>query len=219
MTRKLVNELIIPPEVGRGLIVKQGQTLRIIAIEGPQVADVAFINAHDHSDSYAASVSYMANAIQGTGNYFRFKYLYSRLPRANLLVEITDDKIARHWLINGGHCSTRSGYTRRLLPSSRSCHGNVAEVIAQYGMPIDQVPNTFPLWMYIEDHLDGEYSIHPSPAQKGHYIDFLAHMDVLVAISACPADAKDPTPGTLLNPLLNGGVNKPLKAEVWEDSG
>ena len=86
-------------------------------------------------------------------------------------------------------------------------------------MPIDQVPNTFPLWMYIEDHLDGEYSIHPSPAQKGDYIDFLAHMDVLVAISACPADAKDPTPGTLLNPLLNGGVNKPLKAEVWEDSG
>ena len=214
MARSILSELIVPAEQGRGLTVLKGQTLRIIAIEGPQVADVAFLNVHDYKDSYSASVSYMANAIQGTGNYFRFRYLYSRLPRANLLVEITDDKVGRHWLINGGHCSNKSSYFRRIPPSSRSCHGNVAEVLAEHGMTIDEVPNTFPLWMYVEDLPNADYDIRPSMSKEGDYVDFLAHMDVLVAISACPGDR----PGTSSS-RLNDGKNRPLKAEVWEGSG
>ena len=211
VARNLISELIVPPEHGKGLIIKKGQTLRIIAIEGAQVADLAFINQHDHRDSYSASLSYMANALQGTGNYYRFRYLHSRLPRANLLVEITDDRVGRHWLINGGHCSNRSSYFRRIPPSSRTCHSNVAEVIAEYGMTVDEVPNTFPLWMCVEDLPNGDYDIRPSLVKEGDYVDFLAHMDVLVAVSSCPGDR----PWTSSS-RLNAGRNKPLKAAVWE---
>ena len=214
MPRKLVSELIVPAEVGRGLIVNKGQTLRIIAIEGPIVCDVTFLNAHNHKETYDSAFSYGLNRWQRTGNYHQFRYMYSKLPWGNVMVEITDDKVARHWLINGGHCSSKSTYFRRQRPSARSCHGNVAEVLSEYGMTIDEVPNTFPLWMYIEDLPSGDYVIHPSPSKKGDYIDFLARMDVLVAISSCPGN--DPEAFPVID--LNAGANRPVKAEVWEDS-
>jgi len=212
--KKLVYEEIIPKEVGRGVIVRKGQVLRIIAIDGPQVSDLTFINLYDHSDSYDAVVSYNANAIMEVGNYHKPKYMYSRMPNANLMAEVTDDKIGRHWWINGGHCSNGSVYTRRQRPSARSCHGNVAEVIADYGMTIHQVPNTFPLWMCVTDEPDGEYLIYPSLSKKGDHIDFLAHMDLLVPISSCPGEDPDAYP----NWPLNDGVNRALKAEIYEDT-
>ena len=178
MSGKLVHESIAPAEIGHGVIVMKGQTLRIIAFEGPQVADLAFINIYDHSDSYDAVVSYNANAIMGVGNYYKPKYLYSRMPNANLMMEITDDKIGRHWWINGGHCSNQSVEFRRLPPSTTSCHGNVASVITEYGMTIHQVPNTFPLWMYVLDQPNGSYLIQPALVQKNDYIDLLAHMSM-----------------------------------------
>ena len=216
MAPKLIKETIVPAEQGGGIEVRAGQTLRVIAVDGPQVADIAFIRLDDHTETYDAVVSYNANAIMGVGTYYKPKYLYSRMPRANLMLEVTDDKVGQHWWINGGHCSTMSAVPRRLVASSRSCHFNVAEVIKDYGMTSHQVPNTFPLWMWVQDRGDGDYDILPSPAKKGDYIDFLAHMDILAAISACPADAKDTTVGTRINPPLNGGMNRPLKAQVWE---
>ena len=114
-----LDSMLIPAEVGRGIFVKKGQVLKIVAIEGPQVADITFINKYDHKDSYDACLSYMINSLNGTGDYYKMRYLYSRLPQANILMEITDDHVARHWVINGGHCSHTVSYTHLTLPTNR----------------------------------------------------------------------------------------------------
>ena len=213
MARKLVSEFIIPAEWGRGCKIKKGQTIRLIAIEGPIVADVAFLNAHDYRETYDAPNSYNLNMRMGTGNGYYMRYLLSRLPKANVMAEITDDKVAKHWVICGGHCSPFSNRSRQLPPSYRSCWGNIAEVLDEYGIIPDDVPDTFPLWMNVEPSGDS-HVVRPATSKKGDYIDFLAHMDLLVAISSCPGNYPDAIP--YIN--LNDGANRPIKAEIWEES-
>ena len=41
---KQILEHVIPPKLGYGLVVKQGQHLRIIDLEGKQVVDMALFN-------------------------------------------------------------------------------------------------------------------------------------------------------------------------------
>ena len=96
MKPKLIEEISIPAEQGKAFKVYWGQTLRVITAEGPQVADIAFFNAHDYSDTYDAPYSYMSNVRMGTGTSFGIRFLYSRLPTANLIAQVMDDKVGKH---------------------------------------------------------------------------------------------------------------------------
>ena len=216
MAWKLVNEIIVPAEYGRAWTVNAGQTMRIIAIDGGQCGDLAVFNAYNYRDTYAADFSWGWNHSMGTGNLFRLKYMYSRPPFCNLLMEITEDKVGENAVPMGHHCSRRSYELRgdpRLMERGnvRSCTDNIAEAIAPYGMKTEDVPQTFNFWMTVEyNTADGTHIIGPNKAQKGDRIDFLAHMDCLIALSSCPADRPDVP--------INSGSNKPLKAEIWEES-
>ena len=207
MARKLVQEILVPAEYGRAFRVDKGQTMRIIAIEGPQVGDLAAFNAHNYREFYDPTFSYVVNRRQGTGNANKIQYLYSRPPRMNTMLEITDDKVEQHWCLSGSRCNPRIYELRDIKGPVRSCQGNLAEAIRDFGMPPEDVPDVFNLFMNVEHSPDGLYETVPSLAKKGDYTDFLAHMDCLIALSACPA-----TP--ISN--LNDGVNKPLQVEIWE---
>jgi uncharacterized protein YcgI (DUF1989 family) len=205
MSKKLLTEIVVPAEHGAAYVVKKGQTQRIIAIEGPQVGDMAVFNEHYHKEVYDDDMSYVYNSALGTGNAHHIKYLYSRPPRSNIMFEVTDDKVGVHYVLCGGKCDWRRYELMGLTEYHRSCFDNIAEAIAPYGLKPEDVPDIFNLWMNTTK--DG-YGILPTLAKKGDYIDMLAHMDCLVALSACPAgDVTD----------INGpGGNKPLKVEIWE---
>jgi uncharacterized protein YcgI (DUF1989 family) len=71
-------------------------------------------------------------------------------------------------------------------------------------MTAEDVPHTLNFWMKIVYAPDGTFAVLDSPAQKGDYLDFLAHMDCLIELSACPTSE------------INAGSNKPLKMEIYE---
>ena len=211
MSRKLVDEIMVPAEHARAFHVNSGQIMRIIAVEGRQVGNVAVFDAHNYRDVYDPYISYELNCIQGTGNSSRIRYLYSRPPGLNLMFEVTDEPVARHWIMAGARCNQRTyeihtGITEKL----RNCQDSLAEAIADYGMTSEDVPELFNLWMNVDYTPDGNLDVLPCMAHKGDYIDFLAHMDCLVALSSCA--------GGQVIPQLNAGPDKPLKAEIWEGS-
>ena len=80
MAKCLINELTVPAEQGRAWTVDKGQTMRLIAIEGSQVGDMAIFNAHDLREKYDPLNSYGANCRMGTGGANAIKYLYSHPP-------------------------------------------------------------------------------------------------------------------------------------------
>ena len=54
---------------------KKDQVLRAIAHEGPQVADIRFINTHDHREQVATAWSVALNSLEGIGGEKRLKKL------------------------------------------------------------------------------------------------------------------------------------------------
>jgi uncharacterized protein YcgI (DUF1989 family) len=48
--------------------------------------------------------------------------------------------------------------------------------------------DVFNLFMNVDLHTDGSYTIQPSRVTKDDYIELRAEMDILAAVSACPSD-------------------------------
>ena len=46
-TFRLVDKVAIPKEPGTGFVVRRGHTVRLICVEGPQIADVDVFNSND----------------------------------------------------------------------------------------------------------------------------------------------------------------------------
>ena len=114
LAKKLIDQIFIPAEHGKAFKVYMGQTLRVIAIEGPQVGDMALFNARNYKETYDSPYSYMSNVRMGTGNGFRLKYLYSKLPKGSLMAEVTHDQVGKHWIANSGHCNAITNKIRGL---------------------------------------------------------------------------------------------------------
>ena len=135
MPGKLIKEITVPAEYGRAWRLDKGQTMRIIAIDGPQVGDLAVFNAHNYREIYDPTYSYVVNSRQGTGSATKIQYLYSRPSRMNLMLEITEDKVERHQCLSGSRCNPRIYELRGVTRPVRSCQGNLAEAIAEFGIP------------------------------------------------------------------------------------
>jgi uncharacterized protein YcgI (DUF1989 family) len=60
--------------------------------------------------------------------------------------------------------------------------------------------------MNVDLHPDGRFTIRPTTVTRHDYIELRAEMDVLAAVSACPADTS-PT---------NGGKSAPLGIRIFE---
>jgi uncharacterized protein YcgI (DUF1989 family) len=200
MRGKLVEEFVIPARYGRAFVVKQGQVLRIHQITGGQVGDCVFYNANDTKEWFHVGQSWAINGILGTGTAKSFKHFYSKPPRENIMLTTVEDTLKNHWGNNGGRCSRKLYELRDNLTDHRSCQENLTEALAPFGLSGDDVMDVFNVFMAVDLHPDGSFTIKPSRVTKEDYIDLRAEMDVLAAISACPADTS-PTNNGRSNPL------------------
>ena len=188
MSASIVSEFVIPATEGRAFEVAKGQVFRIHQIEGGQVGDCAFFNANDHRESFHVGQSWAINVILGTGTAKCFRHFYSKPPRENLMLTTVEDTVRNHWGNNGGRCSRRLFELRDGLTDHRSCQENLTEALAPHGISGDDIVDVFNVFMNVELHTDGGFAIKGCEAGKDDHIDLRAEMDILAAVSACPAD-------------------------------
>jgi len=200
MRGKIVEEFVIPARHGRAFVVKKGQVLRIHQITGGQVGDCVFYNAHDIKEWFHVGQSWAVNVILGTGTSKSFKHFYSKPPRENVMLTTLEDTFKNHWGNNGGRCSRKLYEWRDKVTDHRSCQENLTEALAPFGLSGDEVMDIFNVFMDVDLHTDGSFTINPTRVTKEDYIDLRAEMDVLAGISACPSDKARTNNGTT-NPL------------------
>ena len=216
-SRPVVEEFTVPARHGRGCIVKKGQLLRIVAVEGKQVADVSFLNADNPREGFHAGQTLALNMLEGTGDLRHVTKLYSRPPYENVMLTVVDDPVGVHFAWMGGRCSpkiydvrNRMGIGRTVdAASHRTCQQNLEEAVAPFGVEPDMVPDVFNIFMHNDDRAtfeEGRMMFLPPVADKDDYIELRAEMNVLVAISACPNDQD----------AVNDGTPKPLGVVVFE---
>ena len=183
----MVERFVIPRRSGRAWPVKAGQIFRIVAVEGPQVADLNLWSLTNPRERFwasrsASSTRRMCRRSIGCGR--------AALPAADAhdhrrhrAVRPDEDGAGCHDLL-GTRCDP---YVHKLLNGEEwdlSCHSNLTRAVPvspdRAGRP--RRPQRVPGH---RSHRGGEYFTKPSPARGGDFIEFFAELDVLAALTVC----------------------------------
>lgn len=183
----LVDEFVIPNKSGRAFKVIRGQILRVIAPEGPQVADLNAFNLHDYTEHFSASRTRSMEGIyvrEGTK-------LYSNPGHEQVMMKVIRDPIGIHDTL-GARCSSLLHKNKFGVEGYIGCHELLAEAIAPHGLGAHNVHDVVAIFMRREIDKAGNLVTLPPTVKAGDSIDLLAEMDLLVAVAACPTE-KIPT--------------------------
>ena len=208
MARRVIHDFVIPARHGRAVEVMRGQILRVHLVEDKQVGDCAFFNLHDRREAFHVGQSWALNVMLGHGNGKCFRYFYSKPPRENVMFEVIGDTVGSHWSSMGGRCSKRLLELRDGDTDHRSCQENLAEAPRPLGRRRRR--HNRRLQRVHERHgQPGRDVPYPPPDRDGRRLHRSSRreMDVLAAVSACPAD-RNPT---------NDGRPKPLGVTVFAE--
>ena len=204
-TDQILKRIVIPAGEGRAVEVRAGQVLRIETVEGPQVADAAFVALDNPREGYHAGQTVALNMLAGTGTMRRVTTLWSRPPYERPMLTVIDDPVGVHFAWNGGRCSRGVYAVRdRIESGHRTCQDNLEEAVRPWGVAPDLIPDVFNVFMCTDVEDERRLVFRPSPAAAGDYIDLRAEIDVLAAVSACPSETS----------ATNGGLPKPVALEV-----
>jgi uncharacterized protein YcgI (DUF1989 family) len=190
-TFRHVEEISIPKETGKGFVVRRGQSLRLICVEGPQVADMDVFNAEDPREHLWANQTLNREGAHLT----TFSRLWSNMPHFRPLMTIIEDTVtliptqlgARHHIILGAHCNPFYWLVATGDMNHSNCYSNLVSAIAPFGLGPEYVHDNLNVFQKTRiDAHTSRYVSEASDAKAGDYVEFFAEMDVLVAVSACP---------------------------------
>jgi len=217
--RKLVERFEIPRRSGRAWPVRAGQIFRILALEGPQVADLNVWNLANPRERFWASRSRQLHQ----AHVSTFDRLWSCLPYLRPMLTITADTVQYGRDEDGGGCHDLLGtrcdpYVHKLLNGEEldvCCHSNLVRAVRPYHLTELDVHDVLNVFQVTGLTPEGRYFTKPSPAKVGDFIEFFAELDVLAALSNCPhGDMSAPVWG----PGAVAGVDicRPLGIEIWQ---
>jgi uncharacterized protein YcgI (DUF1989 family) len=95
----IVADFLIPAGTATSFEVRRGQRLQVVAEEGPQAADLVAVNADDKGERLS---SWLTRHVSGSFGYAEM--VYTALPDANVMFEITDPRPGLLWL-SPGRCN------------------------------------------------------------------------------------------------------------------
>jgi uncharacterized protein YcgI (DUF1989 family) len=218
--REAEKSIISLEQRGKAFVVKKGQSVRIVCVEGPQIADVCFWNANDYKERL-----WDDQTLNREGFYLTtFSRLWSNMPNFRPMMTIIEDTVetkpthaySRHHYIFGSHCNPHYWYwalrdKSHPYVTTYNCHYNFIRAVKPFGLVEEDIHDNLNLFMKCYFDLEtGLHPVEPSDAKKGDYVEFYAEMDVLVAVSVCPN-------GSATLPSTVGEQDiKPLGIEIYE---
>lgn len=186
-------------------VVKQGQTFRILDLEGNQAADTLFYNADDPAERYSAM-----DTIREQGNVYLTAGTRLLSNLGNVMLEITADTCGRHDTL-GGACATESNTVRYALDKKcmHACRDSWMLAVAEneeFGMTKRDITHNINFFMNVPITTDGGLTFEDGISAPGKYVEMKAYMDTIVLISNCPQ----------LNNPCNGYNPTPVEILVWD---
>ena len=183
-------------------ILKSGQTLRILDLEGNQAADTLFYSADDPSERYSA-----IDTIREQGNIYLTAGTKLLSSECNEMLEIVADTCGRHDTL-GGACATESNTVRYALEKKcmHACRDSWMLAVAEheeFGIGKRDITHNINFFMNVPVTPDGQLTFEDGISDAGKYVEMKALMDVIVLISNCPqlnnpCNAYNPTPVEVL---------------------
>ncbi len=162
--------------------VMQGQTLRIVDLEGNQAVDFLMYALGDDAQRYSAqdTIAAQANLFLKTGAVLLSN---EGAPMAT----ITGTSVAYHDTI-GGACSCESNTLRygHHTKSQHACVENFLQSNARHGRGKRDMVSNINWFMNVPVEADGALGIVDGISAPGLYVDLRAEMDIVAVVSNCP---------------------------------
>ena len=185
-------------------VVKAGETVRILDLEGNQAADTLFFNADDSAERYSAM-----DTIREQGNVYLTAGTVLRSNRNNPMLEITADTCGRHDTL-GGACATESNTVRydlekRCMHACRDSWMLAVNEHEEFGLGKRDITHNINFFMNVPVTADGGLTFEDGISAPGKYVELKALMNTTVLISNCPQ----------LNNPCNGYNPTPIEVLIW----
>lgn len=192
-----VEKHVVDPRDASCFEVPAGYGFRIHSVDGPQVGDLNLWNLNDQSERFFSGKTRQLHATHVTTG----DRLWSNLPSLRAMATITHDTLGWYgWDVDGAGVHDVIGtrcdpYTARLLQSvdyHHCCHSNLTRALAKHlnkstndvEALVHDVLNVFMCTGFTLD--THQYFMKASPVRPGDYIEFMAEIDLLGALSSCP---------------------------------
>jgi hypothetical protein len=174
---------IIELQSGVAFELPKGESLRVIDLEGEQVADLIAFSRDDKREwlSSGRSIDYANSIYLTTGNI-----LYSN--RSRPMLTIIADKVGRHDFLLTPCSPETFQIIYRQTEHHPSCFENLSKALRRFEILPDAIPTTFNIFMNVEIAPDGKLSILPPRSKGGDSITVRAEMDLIVGLTACSAE-------------------------------
>jgi len=192
---EVVRDEIIAARAPWTCVVRRGQTLRIVDLEGNQAVDFLVYSLADDAERYSAqdTIAAQENIFLRTGSVLRSN-------EGAPLMTITGTSVAYHDTI-GGACSCESNTLRygHHTKAQHACVDNFLLANAVYGRSKRDMVSNINWFMNVPVEADGSLGIVDGISAPGLHVDLRAEMDVVVVVSNCPqinnpCNGFDPTP-------------------------
>jgi uncharacterized protein YcgI (DUF1989 family) len=199
---RLVEQRVVAAAEAACIQVAPRQVLRLVDLEGGQVAALVALKADDHTEflDTTRTRNILGRSVLKSGD----RLLTNR--RAPAFVIVRDD-VGRHDLAFAA-CDERLFAQRFNEAQHANCLDNFTRVLAPYALPWWRIPNPANFFQNSPVQLDGSFAIGPSSSQAGDAIELLSLMRMVVAVSACPDDRTG----------VNRGSLSPIGLELWQVS-
>jgi hypothetical protein len=173
----------IAPCSARAFELAAGDELIVIDPEGQQVSDLTAFNREDTREylSSGRSIDYASRLFLTAGDV-----LYSN--RSRPMFEIVEDTCGRHDFTLTPCSKDTFSIIYGETEGRPGCEGNLASVLAPYGIGVDSIPIAFNVFMHVDiDAASGAIRVLPPRSGPGDHVRLRALMPLVVGMTACSA--------------------------------
>ena len=189
--------VLVPPREARTFEVPAGWFFRIVCVGGPQVGDLNLWNLGDPRERFFSGKTRQLHATHvSVGNH-----LWSSLPGLRPMATIVEDSLAWYGFdadgagvhdVIGTRCDPYTNHLLRAEDYDHCCHSNLLRALVrerghtpqQAEAMVHDVLNVFMCTGFTRD--THQYFMKASPVRPGDALGFVAGIDLLGALSACP---------------------------------
>ncbi len=182
LPNNIIHDEVVPARAPWRHLVKAGETLRIVDLEGNQAVDFLLYAAADDAERYSAQ-----DTIAAQGNIFLRTGTALLSNEGRAMMTITDTSVEYHDTI-GGACSCESNSLRygHHTKSQHACVDNFLEANLRDGRGKRDIVSNINFFMNVPVESDGALGIVDGISAPGLTVDLRAEMDVIVVVSNCP---------------------------------
>ncbi|KQU28282.1 urea carboxylase-associated family protein [Rhodococcus sp. BP-316] len=196
---RVILDEVAPARGPWSAVVRAGDVLTILDLEGNQAVDTLVYGADDHTVRYSAPATMV-----GQGNVYLTTGTVLRDSESRPMMTIVADEVGNHDTI-GGACSQESNTLRygHHTKHQHACVENFVLEGSRWGLGKRDIVSNINFFMNVPVDADGSLGIVDGLSAPGKRIALRAEIDSLVLISNCPqinnpCNGFDPTPVRLI---------------------